>query len=83
MLRYQRMGKSRSKRARDADREPPSRPEDPETQGSRRTARLLRVDMFPAVAALVTQAEEKREDGETEAAVRRATDPRQRNRSGR
>jgi hypothetical protein len=52
----------------------PSRPEDPATQRLQRKARLLRSDMLPAGAALVTQAEDGREDSETEAALRRATD---------
>jgi hypothetical protein len=34
--------------------------------------------MLPAGAALVTQAEDGREDSETEAALRRATDERER-----
>lgn len=56
----------------------PSRPEDPATQRLQRKARLLRGDMLPAGAALVTQAEDGREDSETEAALRRATDERER-----
>jgi hypothetical protein len=54
----------------------PSRPEDPVTQRLRRTARLLRVDMLPAVASLVTQAEDRGADSETEQAMRRAVDRR-------
>jgi hypothetical protein len=56
----------------------PSRPEDPATQRLQRKARLLRADMLPAGAALVTQAEDGREDSETEDALRRATDERER-----
>jgi len=55
-----------------------SRPEDPATQRLQRKARLLRGDMLPAGAALVTQAEDGREDSETESALRRATDKRER-----
>jgi hypothetical protein len=51
----------------------PSRPEDPATQRLQRKARLLRGDMLPAGAALVTQAEDGREDSETETALQRAT----------
>lgn len=56
----------------------PSRPEDPATQRLQRKARLLRGDMLPAGAALVTQVEDGREDSETETALRRATDERER-----
>jgi hypothetical protein len=56
----------------------PSRPEDPATQRLQRKARLLRGDMLPAGAALVTQTEDGREDSETETALRRATDTRER-----
>lgn len=77
------MSKSKSKRANETDRDRPSRPEDPDTQRLRRTARLLRADTLPAVAAMVTQAEDEREDSETEAALRQATDARQRNKSDR
>jgi len=59
----------------------PSRPEDPDTQRLKRGARLLRGDMLPAVAALVVQDEDRRDDSETEANLRRATDGRERNAS--
>jgi len=63
------------------DRRRPSRPEDPDTQRLKRGARLLRGDMLPAVAALVVQDEDRRDDSETEANLRRATDGRERNAS--
>jgi hypothetical protein len=70
------MSRAKSKHESDEDR-CPIRPEDPETHRLRRTARLLRTDTLPAVAAMVTQAEDDR-DSETEAALRRATDKKQR-----
>jgi hypothetical protein len=66
------MSKSKSKN--DRDREA-SRPEDPDTQRLRRTERLRRVSALPEAAAIV--AETEREDSETEAALRRATDARE------
>jgi hypothetical protein len=54
------------------DRGRPSRPEDPDTHRLKRTKRLLRQDMLPDGAAMVTQAEDER-DSETEAALKRAT----------
>jgi hypothetical protein len=62
------MSKSKST----ADRDPRSRPEDPDTHRLKRTKRLLRQDMLPDGAAMVTQAEDER-DSETEAALKRAT----------
>jgi hypothetical protein len=66
---------SKSKQANDRDPEP-SRPEDPDTQRLRRTARLRRASALPEAAAIVAEAE--REDSETEAALRRANDVRER-----
>jgi hypothetical protein len=63
------------------DRSRPSRPEDPDTQRLKRGARLLRGDMLPAVAALVVQEEDRQDDSETEASLRKATDGRERNAS--
>ena len=70
------MSKSRAKRDSGADRDWPSRPEDPNTQRLKRSKRLLRSDMLPDGAATVTQAEDER-DSETEAALKRATDDRE------
>jgi hypothetical protein len=69
------MTKSRAKRDPGADRDWPSRPEDPDTQRLKRSKRLLRNDMLPDGAA--TQAEDER-DSETEAALKRAMDDRER-----
>ena len=69
------MSNSKSKIQSGSDREP-SRPEDPDTQRLRRTARLRRSSALPEAAAIVAEAE--RDDSETEAALRRATDARQR-----
>lgn len=66
------MTKSKSKRETSTDGDAPSRPEDPDTQRLNRAARLLRVDTLPAVAAMVAQADDRRDDSETEAALRRA-----------
>jgi hypothetical protein len=56
----------------------PSRQEDEDTQRRKRAARLLRVDMLPDGAAMVTQAGDARDESETEAAMRRAVDKRNR-----
>jgi hypothetical protein len=69
------MSKSKSKNERDRGA---SRPEDPDTQRLRRNARLRRTSALPEAAAIV--AETEREDSETEAALRRATDARERDR---
>jgi hypothetical protein len=61
----------------DADRDSPSRPEDPDTQRLKRSKRLLRNDMLPDGAAVVIQAEDER-DSETAAALKRATEDRER-----
>lgn len=66
------MTKSRSKRETSKDGDTPSRPEDADTQRLNRASRLLRVDMLPAVAAMVTQADYRRDVSETQAALRRA-----------
>ena len=59
------------------DRDAPSRPEDPDTQRLKRAKRLLRNDMLPDGAAMVTQAGEA--DGTAnEAALKRAVDDRER-----
>ncbi|MGH6734844.1 MAG: hypothetical protein ACRECX_02020 [Methyloceanibacter sp.] len=55
-----------------------SRPEDPDTHRQRRAARLLRADMLPMGAAMITQDDELAEDSETKAALKRATDSRDR-----
>jgi hypothetical protein len=60
------------------DRDAPSRPEDPDTQRLKRAKRLLRNDMLPDGAAMVTQAGEEERDSETEAALKRAVDDRER-----
>ena len=70
------MTQAKSKPDEAVDRDLPSRPEDPDTQRLKRTKRLLRADMLPEGAALVTQAEPE-QDSETEAALKRATDDRQ------
>jgi hypothetical protein len=54
-----------------------SRPEDPDTQRLRRKARLLRADMLPEAAAASMQAEDREEDSETEAALKRASEERE------
>jgi hypothetical protein len=56
----------------------PSRPEDEDTQRQKRASRLLRTDMLPEGAALVNQAGGTHERSETEAAMRRAVDKRNR-----
>jgi hypothetical protein len=73
------MSKSKSKRGSDKDREL-SRPEDPDTQRLRSTARLRRASALPEAARIVAEAEH--EDSETAAALRRATDARERGDSG-
>lgn len=70
------MTQAKSKPDEAVDRDLPSRPEDPDTQRQKRTKRLLRTDMLPE-GALVTQAEPE-QDSETEAALKCATDDRQR-----
>lgn len=71
------MAKSRAQH-KHTDRDGPSRPEDPDTQRLKRSKRLLRNDTLPEGAALVTQAGEEERDGETEAALKRATEDRER-----
>jgi hypothetical protein len=71
------MSKSPAKRDPGTDRDRLSRPEDHDTQRLKRGKRLLRNDMLPDGAAMITQAEDER-DGETEAALKRATDDRER-----
>jgi hypothetical protein len=60
-------------RSKQADRDGPSRPEDPDTQRLKRSKRLLRNDMLPDGAALVVQAGAEEQDSETKAALKRAT----------
>jgi hypothetical protein len=71
------MTQAKSKSDEADDRDLPSRPEDPDTQRLKRTKRLLRTDILPEGAAMVTQAEPE-QDSETEAALKRATDDGQR-----
>lgn len=71
------MTKANTKRE-SAHRDGPSRPEDSDTQRLKRAKRLLRNDMLPDGAAMVTQADEAERDGETEAALKRAVDDRER-----
>jgi hypothetical protein len=60
------MIKSRPKRDSGADRDWPSRPEDPDTQRLKRSKLLLRKRHVARGAAMVTQAEDER-DSETAA----------------
>lgn len=71
------MTKSQSKHDPGMDRDGPSRPEDPDTQRLKRSKRLLRTDMLPDGTAMVIQGEDQR-DSETEAALKRATEDRER-----
>ena len=65
-------------RSNQADRDGPSRPEDPDTQRLKRSKRLLRNDRLPDGAALVVQAGDEEQDSETKAALKRATGDRDR-----
>lgn len=72
------MTDSKSKRAAESDGTPRSRPEDPDTQRGKRRRRLLRNDLLPEGAALAIEADDARDDSETEAALKRATKDRDR-----
>ena len=78
------MTRAKNRDVRDAKHGPrvPGRPEDPDTHRLRRSKRLLRNDMLPEGAAMVTQEGDETKDSETEATFKRVAEDREREEPG-